>query len=60
MQQPQAALEKLRSRTPVNFNPVYSWDEPFPTSVTSVIVDIDLAGVRYDDGLSKVFLKLGW
>jgi len=59
-QQAQAALEKLRSRTPVNFNPVYSWDEPFPTSVTSVIVDIDLAGVRYDDGLSKVFLELGW
>jgi len=59
-QQAQAALEKLRSRTPVNFNPVYTWDEPFPTSVTSVIVDIDLAGVRYDDGLSKVFLELGW
>ena len=59
-QQARAALEKFRSRTPANFNPVYSWDEPFPTSVTSVVADLDTAGMRYSDGLSVVFLELGW
>jgi tetratricopeptide (TPR) repeat protein len=59
-QQAQAELEKLRLRTPSDFTPVYSWDEPFPQSVVDMVTEVDLAEMRYNQGLAEVLRVLGW
>jgi len=59
-QQARAELEKLHLRTPAEFTPAYSWDEPFPQSVVDLVAEVDLAKMQYNQGLAEVLRVLGW
>lgn len=59
----EAAVAKLKAGTPRDFQPVYSWEEPFPESVANKVTlasGVSLHGLRYNEGLRLLFEDLGW
>ena len=59
----QAALTKLRAKTPGDFKPSSGWAQPFPQSVANKVTlasGVSLQELNYNEGLLLIFADLGW
>lgn len=58
-----AAVARLKASSPSDFEPVSGWYQPFVESVADNVTlanGASLHGLRYNEGLRRVFIDLGW